>query len=63
MKWIFSIQTLIIVTVVLLPILLHAQSEPGSDPDYAPIDGGLSLLIAGGIGYGGKKVKNNRNKS
>jgi len=51
-----------IVTVVFLPILLHAQLEPGGDPDYAPIDGGLSLLIAGGIGYGVKKVRNNSNK-
>jgi len=42
--------------------LLHAQepSDPlGLDND-APVDGGLSLLIAGGIGYGVKKVKDNR---
>jgi len=36
--------------------LLHAQpADPlGLDND-APVDGGLSLLIAGGVGYGIKK--------
>jgi len=29
----------------------------------APIDGGLSLLIAGGVGYGVKKVRENRKKN
>jgi len=32
------------------------------DPDNAPIDGGLSLLIAGGIGYAAKKIKEKRQK-
>jgi hypothetical protein len=27
-----------------------------------PIDGGLSLLIAAGVGYGAKKIKEKRNK-
>lgn len=49
---------------LLLPVLVHAQgpSDPGGDPDNAPIDGGLSLLIAGGVGYGVKKVRENRKK-
>jgi hypothetical protein len=44
--------------VLLLPVLVHAQgpSDPGGDPDV-PIDGGLSLLIAGGVGYGVKKMR------
>ena len=29
----------------------------GLDPDNAPIDGGLSLLAAAGIGYGVKKAR------
>ena len=38
--------------------LVHATgpSDPGGDVD-APIDGGLSLLIAGGVGYGIKKMR------
>ncbi len=40
--------------------LAHAGGpidDPGGDPDSAPIDGGLSLLIAGGVGYGVKKLR------
>jgi len=60
----------LIKTIYLLIFLLsitalaaHAQpSDPGGDPDSAPIDGGLSLLIAGGVGYGVKKLKEKRKK-
>jgi len=50
--------------IVLLSItsILHAQTDPGGDPDNAPIDGGLSLLIAGGVGYGVKKIRERRKK-
>jgi len=57
MKKIFNLQTLMMLLVMLLPVLVHAQSDPGGDPDTAPIDGGLSLLIAGGVGYGVKRVR------
>jgi hypothetical protein len=41
----------------LLPTLCMAQlGDPASDPD-APIDGGVGLLLAAGIGYGVKKYK------
>jgi len=33
----------------------------GPDPD-APIDGGLSLLVAAGVGYGAKKIHKKRKK-
>ena len=37
--------------------IIHAQpTDPGGEVD-APIDGGLSLLIAGGVGYGIKKMR------
>ncbi|MBS1627580.1 MAG: hypothetical protein JSR09_06765 [Bacteroidetes bacterium] len=56
-----KIVTLLILMLVLTNIV-HAQiSEPGGDVD-APIDGGLSLLIAGGVGYGVKKVREARKK-
>lgn len=39
----------------LIPVLpLLAQPTP---PGSAPVDGGLSLLIAGGVGYGVKKIR------
>jgi hypothetical protein len=38
--------------------LLHAQPLGDGDPDAeVPIDGGLSLLVAAGIGYGSKKLR------
>lgn len=48
-----------------LPILLLAQGDPGDDPDPGvdiPFDGGLSLLIAAGIGYAAKKGYDKRKK-
>ena len=45
-----------VLAVLCLPVLAHAQ---GPDPD-APIDGGLSLLLAAGVGYGVKKIRDNR---
>ncbi|MBN8836467.1 MAG: hypothetical protein J0I09_04375 [Sphingobacteriia bacterium] len=33
-----------------------------STPSDAPVDGGLSMLIAAGAGYGIKKVKESRKK-
>ena len=42
--------------------IIHAQpTDPGGEVD-APIDGGLSLLIAGGVGYGVKQMRKNRRK-
>ncbi len=64
-------QKIICLLVVLLTItnLLHAQiGDPSSggtgngDVDDAPIDGGLSLLVAAGVGYGVKQIKQRRKK-
>jgi hypothetical protein len=38
-----------------IPLAGHAQpTPPGGDPDV-PIDGGLSILLAAGVGYVAKK--------
>ncbi len=52
----------------MLPVvLLFAQpgpGDPGDDPDPAvPFDGGLTLLVAAGIGYAAKKGYDRRKKS
>ena len=50
---------------LILPFLVQAQSQPPGPGDTdidAPIDGGLSLLVAAGIGYGVKKNRDNRKK-
>ncbi len=63
MKKIFTWQMLVTVAAMLLPSLLHAQPGFGDDVGDAPIDGGLSLLVAAGIGYGAKKLHQNRKQS
>ena len=51
------------IILVITVIKVYAQpSSPGSDVD-APIDGGLSLLIAGGVGYGIKKSREKKERS
>ena len=47
-----------ILCLMLLPILCFAQGPP--DPNDTPIDGGLSILIAAGVGYGVKKYRNSK---
>lgn len=61
---------LVMVTFICLPILSNAQLDPGGDfdpggdPDVPiPFDGGLSLLLAAGIGYGAKKAYAKRKKA
>lgn len=52
------------VAILFFPSLLHAQGgppDPGGDPDV-PVDGGLSLLLAAGVGYGVKKIHDHRKK-
>ena len=60
-KYSKQIWMLVVFIIFNLPMVVNAQPTPGSDPD-APIDGGVSLLVAAGIGYGIKKVKENRKK-
>ena len=58
-KLLVSILTLCIIMV--LPMLATAQLDGlPADPENAPIDGGLSLLVAAGVGYGAKKLKAKR---
>ena len=63
------ILSVMILLVCVLPHLGFAQPQPGdpppppcTDPDdpACPIDGGLSMLIAAGVGYGVKKYRSFR---
>ena len=49
-----SLTIFILLALTSLPAL--AQTDPGTDPDV-PLDGGIGFLIAAGVGYGIKKVK------
>ena len=49
----------IMVLGIMLPLIAMAQvTDPGC-PD-CPIDGGLSVLLAAGVGYGVKKYREGR---
>lgn len=65
MKFQKMIPVLIALVVMLAPTLLHAQApDPGGDPDAAvPIDGGLSILLAAGVGYVAKRGYQARKKA
>jgi hypothetical protein len=52
---------------VLSTAAAFAQMDPGINPDYyatpgtgVPIDGGVSLLVVAGLGYGAKKIRDAR---
>ena len=49
--------------VCLLPMISLAQAVLPEDTLDTPIDGGVSLLIAAGVGYGIKKVRDERKKA
>ena len=45
---------------MVLPMLTFAQGPP--DPEDTPIDGGVGLLLAAGVGYGIKKYRDSSKK-
>ncbi|HEY9341799.1 MAG TPA: hypothetical protein VIQ23_09475, partial [Hanamia sp.] len=56
-----------LLVLIILPALVQAQGDPGCDPfgydangNPCPIDGGLSALLAIGVGYGIKKYKESK---
>ena len=54
-------QLLFIIICTVVPMLSFAQGPP--IPDDTPIDGGVGLLLAAGVGYGVKKYRDSRKKS
>jgi hypothetical protein len=62
--WQLSYLVMLLFVFLLLPGLLHAQPNPPDPPNpdcppdmICPIDGGLVALIAVGVGYGVKKIR------
>lgn len=62
MKQILNIKTFLLLIILLSPALAMADPDSIGEID-TPIDGGLSLLIAAGVGYGAKKLKEKRNNN
>jgi len=42
---------------LIIPFIAAAQDDPGGDPGAVPLDGGTSILLAAGVGYGVKKYR------
>jgi hypothetical protein len=60
MKNRFINRILIMICCISLPLITLAQGPP--DPQDTPIDGGLAILLAAGVGYGVKKYRDSRKK-
>ena len=61
----FKFLVIICLMLSMAPLDGFAQGDPGCDPldPLCPIDGGLSLLIAAGIGIGAKKAYDAKKKA
>ena len=62
MKKAYRILTMVIVLTCIVSLKAMAIDDDGGIGGDVPIDGGLSLLVAAGVGYGVKKVKERRKK-
>jgi len=62
MKQAYKIFSLIVVFTFAISLKALAIDDDGGLLDDVPIDGGLSLLVAAGVGYGVKKTKERRKK-
>ena len=61
MKKVFQIIVCLFISMFFVQSLYAQLHAPGDvDIANAPVDGGLSLLIAGGVGYGIRKIRNKR---
>lgn len=45
-----------------LSAAVEVGPDPGAPPTNLPVDGGLSLLLAAGVGYGANRLRKNRKK-
>ena len=61
-KQLYATLTILLVSLLQYNTLL-AQDGFGDGVTDVPIDGGLSLLVAAGVGYGIKKVRDGRKKA
>ena len=54
---------LLLTALIASPVISFAWGAPPPDCNDVPLDGGLSLLVAAGAGYGIKKVAEKRKKN
>ena len=56
------LKSFIFLAAMVIPFLALAQGPADPSDTYVPLDGGLSLLLAAGVGYGAKKLIQHRDK-
>lgn len=62
-KWMLTC-LVIFMSLNFVPLGAYAQPDPEGDPDAeVPIDGGVGLLLAAGVGYGIKKWRDEKQKA
>ena len=67
MKKLLTLTTLLSLAIMFCPVLMFAAGpgfggavDDGGNVCAAPLDGGLSILLASGIGFGAKMLKKNK---
>ena len=67
MKSFFLARLLPILTLIVasgaIALAQPGSGGPGPDPTATPLDGGASLLLAGGVAYGLKRLRERRKKA
>lgn len=63
MKQKYKILSLVTVFICMMSLKALAIDDDGGLVDDVPLDGGLSLLVAAGVGYGAKKLRKKQNKN
>lgn len=63
MKKAYRILAMVFMFTCIISLKALAIDDDGGIGDDVPIDGGLSLLVAAGVGYGIKKMRNTRKQS
>jgi hypothetical protein len=58
----YILSTALVIALTLSSGYIMAQPGFDDDVDDVPVDGGITLLMAAGIGYGIKRINNKRNK-
>ena len=63
----FYIKLLLTIILIVLPIFMSTLSAqappPPPPPQEIPIDGGLGALLLAGLGYGAKKIRENKKEN
>lgn len=60
-----NLKLLLLMAMLLLPMFIDTlvAQPPPPPPQEIPIDGGLGMLLAAGLAYGAKKLRDNKKEA